>query len=1057
MTTARAVAGPSDSAGALRHLRILASAGSGKTYQLTNRYLALVNAGTEPGAILASTFTRLAAGQIRNHILARLARAIDDPATLAQLAHDLDTPGLTRARALSLLANLARNVHRMNIRTLDSFFASVTSAFALELGLPLSPRLVEDAEGAQLRAEAMQRMLDERDPQRLIDLLRLLTQGSTQRSVMDAIDDAVSKLYELWLESPAGAWDCIAARATLDHAALVEAIEALAGCELPDKKSLHAARESDLRHLQARDWSALLAKGLAAKVAAGATVYGRVTIPAGVCDLYRPLVDHAVAVLVNRARDQTLATRELLAWFHDEYIALKHRRRAMTFTDLTHAMCRAEMPGTLDEIYYRIDATIRHLLLDEFQDTSVKQWTALSPFIREVVANAPPDRTFFCVGDVKQSIYGWRDAAPDVLENMPALLGFDDEAALGRATLQKSWRSSHVVIDAVNRVFLGLPANAALAGHPDVQATWKSWFTEHSTARDLPGRVTLRTARRATDDGEEKKSDMRMQAAADMVAALHARNEALRIAVLMRTNKSVSHLLFLLSRLTVRASGRGGGPLIDAPPVNALLDLLQLADHPGDTVAAFNVATSPLADALGIDPAIATRDGRIARERLASAIRRALLERGYAGALDDWVRAIAPSCDARQLRRLLQLVELGAQFDDRPSLRTADFIGLVEQTSVEQIEPAPVQVMTIHKSKGLEFDVVVLPELDWPLTGYGTPEVVFERAGAIGPVRRIARYIRKDVRPFVPDLDPLFAADEYRTVRESLCLLYVAMTRAKQALHMIIDPPRSNEQTLPRTAAGVLRCALTSGPIDENAAVFRSGDDGWMDAPPHETTAHPEPPPPTIDRIELPPSQGAARYGVAAAPASASAHAADVADALALPEEEALDRGTAIHALLEQVEWLENFDADDESLAEVVRRHAPRRDDPWIARQVAEVRTILARGDVPRILSRGRRAESSITVRRELPFARLVDGRLQTGRIDRLELEIGGSGLPARGTLIDFKSDTVAPGEAAAHAERYRGQLEAYRAPAAAWTGLAADAIDLVVLFTGTGEAVTLG
>ena len=62
----------------LTHKRILASAGSGKTFQLTNRYLTLIGAGAKPGSILASTFTRAAAGEIRNRILMRLAEAVDD-------------------------------------------------------------------------------------------------------------------------------------------------------------------------------------------------------------------------------------------------------------------------------------------------------------------------------------------------------------------------------------------------------------------------------------------------------------------------------------------------------------------------------------------------------------------------------------------------------------------------------------------------------------------------------------------------------------------------------------------------------------------------------------------------------------------------------------------------------------------------------------------------------------------------------------------------------------------------------------------------------------------
>ena len=127
----------------LEHTFLLASAGSGKTWQLTSRYLQLIAGGALPASILASTFTRAAAGEIRDRILVRLARAASNEKDRAELADALDAPELTGERVLSLLADVARSLHQMQIRTLDSFFASVATAFALELGLPHGVRIVE--------------------------------------------------------------------------------------------------------------------------------------------------------------------------------------------------------------------------------------------------------------------------------------------------------------------------------------------------------------------------------------------------------------------------------------------------------------------------------------------------------------------------------------------------------------------------------------------------------------------------------------------------------------------------------------------------------------------------------------------------------------------------------------------------------------------------------------------------------------------------------------------------------------------------------------------------
>ena len=100
---------------------IRASAGSGKTFQLTNRYLALLNAGIEPDQILATTFTRKAAGEILNRILFRLAQAATDQAERQQLAEDINEKSLSREKCLALLRHTTSSLHRLRVGTLDSF------------------------------------------------------------------------------------------------------------------------------------------------------------------------------------------------------------------------------------------------------------------------------------------------------------------------------------------------------------------------------------------------------------------------------------------------------------------------------------------------------------------------------------------------------------------------------------------------------------------------------------------------------------------------------------------------------------------------------------------------------------------------------------------------------------------------------------------------------------------------------------------------------------------------------------------------------------------------
>ena len=118
-----------------RHVMILASAGSGKTYALTNRFVALLAAGAAPERIVALTFTRKAAGEFFDEILGKLARAASDANFAARLAADIGRPALGTAEFLGLLRGVVDAMPRLRLGTLDGFFARIVRAFPLELGL----------------------------------------------------------------------------------------------------------------------------------------------------------------------------------------------------------------------------------------------------------------------------------------------------------------------------------------------------------------------------------------------------------------------------------------------------------------------------------------------------------------------------------------------------------------------------------------------------------------------------------------------------------------------------------------------------------------------------------------------------------------------------------------------------------------------------------------------------------------------------------------------------------------------------------------------------------
>ena len=119
----------------LRHTMILASAGSGKTYALTNRYVALLAMGARPERIVALTFTRKAAGEFFDEILNKLARAADDPAQAAHLAGAIGQPALGSGDFLGLLRSGVEAKPRLTLGTLDSCFVRIGRSCPRELAL----------------------------------------------------------------------------------------------------------------------------------------------------------------------------------------------------------------------------------------------------------------------------------------------------------------------------------------------------------------------------------------------------------------------------------------------------------------------------------------------------------------------------------------------------------------------------------------------------------------------------------------------------------------------------------------------------------------------------------------------------------------------------------------------------------------------------------------------------------------------------------------------------------------------------------------------------------
>lgn len=1056
---------------------VRASAGTGKTFRISSRIIGLLAAGEAPRTILASTFTRKAAGEILERVLVRLARAALDPAAASELADQtIDDP----ARRGScdpvfwrdVLHRAVRELHRLDVGTLDAFFIRAARSFGHELGLPPRWGIADEPVADRIRAEALQEVFTRLDGGGRVELVRGLAGGGVRRSVHDAVLRDLDAILAAHLAlDPAGpGWDAL--RAVAEErpddlpdrcTALAAALEAAPLAETKGGGAHHLwvkSRAQCVAAVRGREWSQLLGNGLFRTALEGPdATYCKLPLPPGLADLFHQAARLARVDLGAELHQRATAMGRLAGLYAGAYEEALREAGALRFEDVTRLLTGATPVGGRGDLFYRLDGDTRHILLDEFQDTSLVQWAALEP-LADAMHHADEPGAAIIVADPKQSIYGWRGAAPVIVQHVGGRYALTD------ATLDVSYRSSQVVLDAVNRIFERLDTRWVFSESDvdrDIATDWGRAFAEHEAHFDLPGHVRIEVGPRDPGRGTQRPELMRH--VADRVAELHRDAPGRSIGVLTRKNATVARLIMELRERGVEASEEGGTALTDSAAAASLLALFRLADHPGDTLAAYHVVRTPVGEAVGwTDPG----DERGA-ERVAAQLRRRLTDDGYGHTLARLADGLRNACDARERDRLRQLTELGYRWDESPGTRVDEFVRLVEATRAASPGEGDVRVMNVHQSKGLEFDVVVLPELDGSMIGGGPKSApLTRRPAATAPVTHAYPYMGEDQRRIfddIPEIQEAYEQARAAAMRDALSLLYVASTRARHALHIIISEDGGKGPGTEKSHARLVREALApdtledGARIDRDQVIYEAGSPDWhrqLDDDGHHGVAAVHP-----SDTAIPLRTGARTRGFERRSPSGheAAGAVDLQRVLGIgADRAAMDRGTLVHAWLEEVEWIEDGLPDRERLRHIARRVAPASGSAevdaradWLVEQVEApaIRRALARDRYP--------ASAHVVVENELPFIRRDGDALVEGIIDRLVL-VRERGRVVRAEVLDYKTDAVEPSDDRALsdlAERYRPQLTAYARAVGEMFGLDPDAVDTTLVLVGAGRVVT--
>jgi ATP-dependent helicase/nuclease subunit A len=1003
---------------------ISASAGSGKTYQLTTRYIGLLALGAAPERIVALTFTRKAAGEMFDRILQRLAVACESAEARDALNRML--PGvddLDRARCLEILRAVLQAMARLRIGTLDSFYSQVIKAFPLELGLSGDFEIMDDPTQTSARFEVLKRVLcqgSDSGRDELLEAFRLSTFGREKKRVSESFLQFVEDYQQIWLSAPEGSIWGDAASIWPDGGLWFSGPSGVDDEELQLFLEAHPSSAWQVAIDYFRTWepggnekgNTLVSRlmELAPAMARGAVSVkeGRAEVELDVREaslllrLIRAMVQKALAIRLQ----ETKGIYQLIASYEADYHRSVRLAGRLTFGDTLHLLTRGprlsrSMDG-VDRLYidYRLDGEFDHWLLDEFQDTSGEQWGILSPLLEEIL-QGESGRSFFYVGDVKQAIYGWRGGDAELFQRVLAR-----HPVIDSTQLSTSWRSAPAVIETVNQV-LNPVVLAGLGLDEVVIERWRQSWQQHEVAapnRALTGYAALYEVERG---GGREKQPYCAQLAVELVADLVKKRAS--VGVLVRGNEAALEMTQRLAEAGIAANLEGERLICEQPDVAAFLSLVKLGEHPGDRFAQRHVEMSPFASNPGGTHPLT--------------VLRIIHDRGYEALALHYLEA--PS------RALIQLCRL---FDASRNRNSADFIDYIAQAKVPvPPKPGSVTVMTLHKSKGLEFDAVVLPDLE--TKGLERADMGLEAHWEEDAPAWVLQFPAKEI----VDADPVLGA--HRTKRrqdgayEALCLLYVGMTRARRGLYMITTaPPKKPSTVYPAT---VIQHGLSGEPVSmrhDDFSYCRSyelGDPDWV-----IKLAEPEVDSGNIDRAPVAPV-GRVRYQ-RRLPSEETLKESDAAELFKPERQQSMEYGAVIHGLLQQVSWAS-------SVAEAM----DQIDWAEWGQLRSDVERLIA---APEVLVQFRHPGGRVDLWREQPFEVVEDAHWITGRFDRVVLYKDLLGMTERAVLIDWKCSRGSDDEML---DKYRGQMELYRGVLARLTGLPAKAIELRLVLLAQGGVVT--
>ena len=804
-----------------------ASAGSGKTYKLTSKYLELLfqNAQQPHRNILAVTFTNKATDEMKSRILLELDTLASgrESAHLKELTekfhcseHDV------KINAKSILINILHDYSRFAVSTIDKFFQQIVRAFAREIGLQGGYNVELDQEG--VLSFAIDKMMFDLDKPEHKQLLKWLTEFSEERiengEKWDIRFNIKNFAYKLIFNEKYKNLGNHISEKLQDKDFLKNY-----------KAELHAIKkefETNIKHLAEKGLTIIENHGLQTtdfKNGVNSPFNKLYKLKKGEFELtktFLELPDNVDNWFTKKSPNETeiknafygglndcikeivdfyeknlphfLSADVITKNFYTLGILADIDKQVKTYLEENNLMLLADGNSLLNKIiddsdtpfiYEKTGVNIDHFMIDEFQDTSAMQWENFRPLVKNSLSFGLEN---LIVGDVKQSIYRWRNSDWDLLDSQ--IINDFSPLQINEETLGENWRSRKNIIE-FNNVFFETASEKLQAelGSEKIGNAYKNLRQQLSPKTKDGGRISVEFIKK--DKSTDWKDEV-LKKIPPILEELQRNNYQLKdIAILVRGNEDARKIAnYLLEYKNLNPDSAYKYDVIsnealqisNAESVRFIVALLRKVvsqqssvDSQYQSIIDYLLSTSKL---ITDDYRLLTNDCRLFE------------------LVENIINHFELGKKENESVFLLAFQDLVFDFVSRNNADVSAFLKWWDETGVNKSIASPegqnaIQIMTIHKSKGLEREAVIVPFANWSFDQKAN--TVFWCEPKVSPYNQLEII----PIPYSAKLENTIFREDYLQEKtysyiDNLNIAYVAFTRAKSELFVFAEEPTTS-------------------------------------------------------------------------------------------------------------------------------------------------------------------------------------------------------------------------------------------------------------------------